>query len=140
MHDYIFKRCHWDIWHRGSMAPSRRFGFGFRRCFGKTAGKKLFPSFYLRLRESKRKHGCQMAIARFLDRMCLALWASGIWLQYATLQNLIPSFPWLAPPHPPPWPVQGKEGIKFFHLATLREKGRKGESGNDINHRIAPNI
>ena len=42
-------------------------------------------------------HGCQMAIARFLDRMCLALRASGLWLLYATLQNLIPSFPWIAP-------------------------------------------
>ena len=25
-----------------------------------------------------RIHSCQMAIARFLDRMCLALWASGL--------------------------------------------------------------
>ena len=41
-------------------------------------------------------HGCQMAIARFLDRLCLALQASGLWLSYATLQNLIPSFPWIA--------------------------------------------
>ena len=48
-------------------------------------------------------HGCQMAIARFIDRMCLALWASGLWLRYATLQNLIPSFPRIAPPLPPPW-------------------------------------
>ena len=31
--------------------------------------------------------GCQMAIAVFLDRMCLALWASGLWLRYAALQN-----------------------------------------------------
>ena len=38
-------------------------------------------------------HGCQMAIAGFLDRMFLALWASELWLRYATLQNLIPSFP-----------------------------------------------
>ena len=36
--------------------------------------------------------------------MCLALRASGLWLRYATLQNLIPSFPWIAPPRPPPWP------------------------------------
>ena len=27
---------------------------------------------------------------------------SGLWLRYATLQNLIPSFPWIAPPRPPP--------------------------------------
>ena len=39
------------------------------------------------------RYGCQMAIASFLDRMCLALRASGLWLRYATLQNLIPSFP-----------------------------------------------
>ena len=29
--------------------------------------------------------------------MCLALRASGLWLRYATLQNLIPSFLWIAP-------------------------------------------
>ena len=28
-------------------------------------------------------HGCQMAIVIFLDRMCLALRASGRWLRYA---------------------------------------------------------
>ena len=38
-----------------------------------------------------------MAIARFLDPMCLALRASGLWLCYAMLQNLIPSFSWIAP-------------------------------------------
>ena len=32
-------------------------------------------------------------IARFLDCMCLALRASGLGLRFATLQNLIPSFP-----------------------------------------------
>ena len=31
-----------------------------------------------------------MAIAKFLDCTCLALW-----LQYAPLQKLIPSFPWI---------------------------------------------
>ena len=31
------------------------------------------------------RHGCQMAIARFLDHMCLALRVSGLWLCYATL-------------------------------------------------------
>ena len=53
-----------------------------------------------------KKLGCPMLIilrvARFLDHMCLALRASGLWLCYATLQNLIPSFPWIAPPRPPP--------------------------------------
>ena len=45
--------------------------------------------------------------------MCLALQASGLWLRYATLQNLIPSFPWIAPPHPPPWrnPRKGRDQI-----------------------------
>ena len=59
------------------------------------------------------RHGCQMAIARFLDRMCMALRASGIWLRYAALQNVIPSFPWIAPPRPPPWrnPRKGKDQI-----------------------------
>ena len=51
-----------------------------------------------------------MAIARFLDHMCLALRASGLWLHYTALQNLIPSFPWIAPG----WRVRGrKEGITF---------------------------
>ena len=59
------------------------------------------------------RHGCQMAKARFLDRMCLALQASGLWLRYATLQNLIHSFPWIAPPHPPLWrnPRKGRDQI-----------------------------
>ena len=34
------------------------------------------------------RHGCQMAIAGYLDHMCLALRASGLWLRYATLQHL----------------------------------------------------
>ena len=48
-------------------------------------------------------HGCQIAIARFLYNMFLALRASGLWLRSATLQNLILSFPYIAPPRPPPW-------------------------------------
>ena len=58
-------------------------------------------------------HGCQMAIARFLDRMCLALWDSGLWLRYAALQNLIPSSTWIAPPRPPTWrnPRKGRDQI-----------------------------
>ena len=39
--------------------------------------------------EKERRHGCQMANARFLDSMCLALQASGLWLRFATLQNLL---------------------------------------------------
>ena len=64
-------------------------------------------------------HGYQMAIARSLDCMCLALWASGIWLRYATQQNLVPSFPWIAPQVLHPGAIQGKGMIKFCHLATL---------------------
>ena len=67
-----------------------------------------------------------MAIARFLDGMCLALRASGLWLRYATLQNLIPSFPWIAPHALHPGAIQGKEGIKFCNLATLQVRGRHG--------------
>ena len=56
-------------------------------------------------------HGCQMAIARILDHMYLALWASGLWLHYATLQNLISFFPWIAAPALHPGAILGKEGI-----------------------------
>ena len=58
-------------------------------------------------------HCCQLAIAGCLDHMCLALWASGLWPCYAALQNLIPSFPWIAPPRPPPWrnPREGRDQI-----------------------------
>ena len=59
--------------------------------------------------EPDREHGCQMALAGFLDRVCLALWASGLWLRYAALQNLTLH----------PGAIQGKEGIKFCYLATL---------------------
>ena len=43
----------------------------------------------------------------------LVLRASGLWLHHATLQNLIPSFPWIAPPRPPPWrnPRKGRDQI-----------------------------
>ena len=51
--------------------------------------------------------------------MCLALRASGLWLRYATLQNLIPSFPWIVPHALHPGAIQGMEGIKFCLLATL---------------------
>ena len=53
------------------------------------------------------RHGCQMAIAKFLDCMCVALRASGLWLRYAALQNFTPGA------------IQGKEGIQFCHLATM---------------------
>ena len=64
-----------------------------------------------------------MVIARLLDCMCLALRASGLWHRYATLQNLIPSFPCIAPPHPPPWhnPRKGRDQILLF-----------GNTGRDV--------
>ena len=36
-----------------------------------------------------------------------------LWLRYATLQNWIPSFPWIAPPCPPLWrnPRKGRDRI-----------------------------
>ena len=37
-------------------------------------------------------HGCQSAIARFLDRMCLALWAYGLWLRYTAKLDPFLSF------------------------------------------------
>ena len=62
-----------------------------------------------------RKRGCQMAIGRFLESYVFG--PSGFWtmapLRYATLQNWIPSFPWIAPPRPPPWrnPRKGRDPI-----------------------------
>ena len=41
--------------------------------------------------------------------MCLALRASGLWLRYAALQNLIPSFPWIARAPTPSTLAQSKE-------------------------------
>ena len=79
------------------------------------------------VRESSRdpppsEQGCQMAIAGFLDRLCLALRASGLWLRYAGLQNLIPFFPWIAPHTLHHGAMRGKEGIKFCHLATMLQR------------------
>ena len=49
----------------------------------------------VRVKWEKRERGssCQMAIARFLDRTCLALRASGLRLRYTMLKNLINSSP-----------------------------------------------
>ena len=54
--------------------------------------------------------------------MCLALRASGLWLRYAAQQNVIPSFPCIAPNALHPGAIRGKEGIKFCHLATVSGK------------------
>ena len=40
-------------------------------------------NFPWKMEKEWQRHGCQMAIAGFLDRMCLALQASGLWLRYA---------------------------------------------------------
>ena len=79
---------------------------------------------------SSTRHGCQMAIVGFLDRMCLALRASGLWHRFAALQNLIPSFPWIASHALHPGTIQGKEGIKFCHLAKLNLKIQWRQNSN----------
>ena len=54
--------------------------------------------------------------------MCLALRASGLWLRYATLQKFDPFLSLDCAPRPlHPGAIQGKEGIKFCHLATLAQ-------------------
>ena len=58
-----------------------------------------------------------MAIARFLDRMCLALRASGQWLCYAAKFDPFLSLDCNLALHP--GAIKEKEGIKFCHLATL---------------------
>ena len=74
------------------------------------------------------------AKAKFLDCCFMSLfWLEGLWLLYTTLQNLIPSFPWIAralsldcaPSALHPGALQGKEGINFCHLATLEEAARE---------------
>ena len=45
-------------------------------------------------------------------------------LKVAKWQNLIPCFPWIAPGWRGGGAIQGKEGIKFCHLATLRREGQ----------------
>ena len=55
----------------------------------------------------------------------------GLWLHYATLQNSIPSFPWIAPPPSNLSSIQVKEGIIWQHwcksaprLELLQVRGR----------------
>ena len=90
---------------------------------------------------SPGKHGCQMAIARFLDRLCLALRASGLRLRYAALQNLIPSFPWISPPCPPPWRNPRKGRVPILPSGNLAGKvtmveisGEKRSTSGDFNN------
>ena len=65
-----------------------------------------------------------MAIAGFLELYVLG--SSGFWtmapLRYAAKFDPFFSF-WVAPHTLYPGAIQGKEGIKFCHLATLRLTG-----------------
>ena len=62
----------------------------------------------------------------------MALQASGLLLRCAMLQNLIPSFPWIAPPRPPPWcnPRKGRDQILLSGNTDLHSLlGVHGEEG-----------
>ena len=59
-----------------------------------------------------------MAKAKFLDRMCLAHRATGLWLRYAPLQNLIPSIPWIA--HPALQTRKGRDEIFAIWQQCIR--------------------
>ena len=93
---------------------------GKRKAIQKTAGQ-LFPSGYQRAKLTD-----QLFAMTDLDRDMMpdgysqilrffVFGPSGFWtmapLRYAP--NLIPSFPWIAPPRPPPWqnPRQGRDEI-----------------------------
>ena len=96
-----------------STRPSIRCGVAFPMCSISTPTAKA-QKLKVSLADCgfhAHEHGCQMAIARFLESYVFGPLASELWLRYATLQNVIPSFPWLAPG----W----REGIKFCHLATM---------------------
>ena len=98
-----------------STRPSIRCGVAFPMCSISTPTAKA-QKLKVSLADCgfhAHEHGCQMAIARFLESYVFGPSVSGLWLRYATLQNLIPSFPWLAPPRPPPWrkPRKGRDQI-----------------------------
>ena len=63
--------------------------------------------------------------------MCLALRASGLLLRYATLQNLIPSLPWIAPPCPPPWRNPRKGRDQILPSGNLANRGRSDAAAAD---------
>ena len=56
----------------------------------------------------------------------LPFWLEGLWLHFATLQSLIPSFPWIASKE-----FQGKDGTKFCHL-RIQDPKRKPSFTNDV--------
>ena len=81
------------------------------------SSKKRSPTHSL---PNSTTQGCQMAVDRFFKVVCVwPFGLEGLWLRFVALQNLIPSFPWIATPPVHPGAIQGKEGIKFCHLATL---------------------
>ena len=53
----------------------------------------------------------------------------GLWLRYATLQNWIPSFPWIAPPRPPPWRNPRKGRDQILPSGSLSDAMAMGISG-----------
>ena len=73
-----------------------------------------------------------MAITRFLDHMRLAIRASGLWIRYATLQNLIPCAP------TPSTLAQSKErkGSNFAIWQPWRET--QGKLWNEVMEEAAP--
>ena len=77
-----------------------------------------------------------MALAKFLVVGVWPLGLEGLWLRYATLQNLIPSFPWIAPTRPPPWrnPRKGRDqilpsGNLVQGLPRRRQRGASNQDG-----------
>ena len=62
-----------------------------------------------------------MTIAKFLDFMRLAL--ERLWLHYATLQNSIPSFPWIVPG----WRKGSNFSIWQHWFIVLQHVGRRRE-------------
>ena len=73
-------------------------------------------------------HGCQMVIAKFVDYISTALrgWRTMAPLRCAA--KLIPSFPWIALPRPPPWrnPRKGRVQILLRSIAepwSFKPKG-----------------
>ena len=91
--------------------------------FALPSDSQFLPAFSSRAVQCKwhgdalpyHNHGFQMAIAGLLDCMCLVHLVSRLWLRYPALQNLIPSYPWIAPVCPPPWrnPCKERKGSNF---------------------------
>ena len=59
----------------------------------------------------------------------------GLWLRYATLQNLIPSFSWIVPPRPPPWHDPRKGRDQILPSGNLVRGGAKERTNEERNER-----